>query len=324
VLVAEIATHWSAAGERLSPAHGVLEAVLAMAQRAGADAELARILGLLGVVQGNLGDGEMAIASLEEACRLAVEYGDADAIGPAFINMSYVLAELGRWEESVRAALEGYEVTREAGLDRLAGGYLLGNAAYGHLVLGRWDEAERLLGEVELLGCAQAPLLAAELALRRGRFNDVQAALDRYHPVGRRPDSIVPYALALAELRIWQGRIDEARQALLDALPTVIGAEDVREAGWLLCLAVRAEADRAQRGRHLHVAADVRAAVRHVRALWRTAQTATVHPLDPRNARTIWPAVNRLLWDAELSRLHNSRRAPARWWRTASRVASAR
>lgn len=292
-----------ALASRFPAARRMLEPALAMARQVGAGPEQARVLAHLGGVQAWFGDDDVGVASLREACWLAVAHGDADALGPAFLNLGYTLAGLGRTEESVRVSLDGLAAAKAAGLDRHFGGFLLNNAAGGCLQLGRWDEAERLAEEAERLGHVFAAELTAEVALRRGRLSEAEAALDRGAGRSRPQDHGFDVGL-LAELRLWQGRFEEAWRAVVDALPAV--RDDTEVTGLLLWLAAWAEADRARRGRDLRVPEEVSAAVRHARELWRFAGTVRPHPLNPGSIGLVWPGVYRLMWDAELARLRGS------------------
>jgi hypothetical protein len=56
------------------------------------------------------------------------------------------------------------------------------------------------------------------------------------------------YLGILAELRVWQGRLDEARIAIEHGLDRIVGTDEARSAR-LVCLGMRVAADQAENGR---------------------------------------------------------------------------
>jgi len=125
------------------------------------------------------------------------------------------------------------------------------------------------------------------------------------------------YTALVAELRLWQGRLEEARTAVQDGLDQVAGTDEQMRSGRLLCLGLRVEADQAELARAHHDLAEVHTAVHAANALAARAAAMTPNPLMP-DATTILtsPAV-RALWEAERSRLHGQS-DPAQWQQAAT------
>jgi DNA-binding CsgD family transcriptional regulator len=121
----------------------------------------------------------------------------------------------------------------------------------------------------------------------------------------------------VAELWVWQGRLEEARAAVQDGLDRVAATDERLRSGRLLCLGMRIEADQAERGHTRHDPDEVHAAVRAANALASRAAAMAPNPLVP-DATTILttPAVA-ALFDAERSRLHGQP-DPAQWQQAAT------
>jgi hypothetical protein len=103
-------------------------------------------------------------------------------------------------------------------------------------------------------GAAGSPLLLAALQIRRGNFQKATALLDT---VKQRWGQTWPHSATVteqarryfehvAELQLWQGRLQAAGAAIRDGLTAVAGTDDQRFSGQLLWLGMRAAADRAQ------------------------------------------------------------------------------
>jgi DNA-binding CsgD family transcriptional regulator len=200
--------------------------------------------------------------------------------------------------------------------------FLLANAVEALYKLGRWDEANELTNQT--LAMARPPvfsetpfpplLAAAMLEVGRGEFQTAEAHLEaiRDRSLAGVADLAREYTALVAELRVWQGRLQEARAAIQDGLDRVAGTDEQMRSGRLLCLGLRVEADQADRGRARHDPDEVQAAVRAADALASRAAAIAPNPLVP-DATTILttPAVI-ALWEAERSRL-DGHPDPAQW-----------
>ena len=172
---------------------------------------------VLGWTQGVFGEFEDATASLLEACQLAERHADSDVLARAYGCLAEVLMQAGRLEDAVAASLSGRELVRRLGL---AGywheTYLVCSAAEALFKLGRWDEADKLARQALALARPDemfAFLMVAMLEIGRGEFQAAEAHLERVkdRALGSWREFARMYLGILAELRVWQGRLDEAR-----------------------------------------------------------------------------------------------------------------
>jgi tetratricopeptide (TPR) repeat protein len=243
------------AAARNEEARAASEEAVAIARQLNAEPELGHALCMVGWSQAAVGAFEDGIASLREACRLAEKYPDPNRVARAYGWLGEVLMQAGRLQDAVEASLSGRALMQRLGL---AGywhdNYLLMNAAEALVKLGRWDEADRLA--TQALAQAQPDyssgpvLIVTMLEIGRGDFQAAEAHLERIeaslHGMAEKGRS---YAELLAELRVWQGRLEEARAAVQDGLDRVASTDERVRSGKLLCLGMRVEADQAERGR---------------------------------------------------------------------------
>jgi ATP/maltotriose-dependent transcriptional regulator MalT len=122
--------------------------------------------------------------------------------------------------------------------------------------LGRWDQAERVSREA--LEGARPDAASVQLSLARAALElglgDLDAAEMRVRTVRRLLSAPIPEAqkagplfAGLAELALWRGDLDQAKQLVAEAMPLV--AANPRYAAPLYALGVRVEADRAELAR---------------------------------------------------------------------------
>ena len=116
------------------------------------------------------------------------------------------------------------------------------------------------------------------------------------------PEAARMYLSTMAELRIWQGRLDEARAAVSDGLDRVTGTDEPRS-GRLICLGMRAEADRAERGRAHRDQDAVVEAICAADALVSRVATMAPNPLVSVAAAVPSTTAVRAQWEAERTRL---------------------
>jgi DNA-binding CsgD family transcriptional regulator len=243
----------------LEEAKGVAEEAAAIAWQVGACAEEASARTALGGALMHLGDPDAGLVELEAARRLATQAGDVIVALRAIVNHSDGLLMAGRLEEAVMVALDGIKQARRLGLARSFGPLLACNATEALFALGRWDEAERVSREaLETAPSdpASVHLVLARAALELG-LGDLDAAEARLQAVRRLlPDPIPeaqkagPLLGGLAELALWRGHLDQARELVAEAVPRV--AADPRRAAPLYALGVRVVADRAELARARH------------------------------------------------------------------------
>jgi DNA-binding CsgD family transcriptional regulator/tetratricopeptide (TPR) repeat protein len=289
------------------------EEAIAVARQVGARAEEARALDLLGACLDHE-DPDRAIALHREARRIAEEVGDAETVVATYMNLSHVLAGVGRDHEALQDAQEGYRRARQLGLERAIGSYVAANLANGLLEAGRWEDCERLTGEL-LAGdswCA-SELLACKgrLLTRRGDFAAAREQLDRSLQLSAPSDRGEAW-LGLAELALWEGRHDDAATAVDEGLRwyAEVDPEGLASLGLIAwyTLLLRLEADRAEQAAARRAPEEVAEARRRA--------AAVVAELDrlARDQDAAYPNITGrlLVAQAELSRLEGNSN-PERW-----------
>ncbi len=247
---------------RIEEARELAEAATAIARQIGARAEEAAARIALGGCLIHLGDPDAGLAELEAARHAAMQIGDVITLLKAITNQSDGLLAAGRMEEAAVVALDGVHLARRLGLVRAYGSLLACNATEALVALGRWDRAE----EVSRQGLEAAPadaasghsvhLLLARAALEVG-LGDLDAA-ERRLEAGRRvlpaaipaPQEVGPLFAGLAEVALWRGHLEHARQLIADAVP--LTEANPRFVAPLCALGVRVEADRAELARARH------------------------------------------------------------------------
>jgi DNA-binding CsgD family transcriptional regulator/tetratricopeptide (TPR) repeat protein len=312
------------------------EEAVAIARQLGAERELSRALTLLGWAQATPGSfdsdvasrREVGLASLREACQLAERQADPELLAHAYGWLGEILMEIGRLEDAVEVSLLGQERVRRLGLAGYGPDtFLLANAVEALYKLGRWDQAyglaNKALAVARPSSFSERPLppvlAAAMLEVGRGEFQVAEAHLAaiKDRSLAGVADLAREYTALVAELRVWQGQLEEARAAVQDGLDRVAGTDEQMRSGRLLCLGLRVEADQAERGRARHDPGEVQAAIRAANALASRAAAMAPNPLVP-DATTILtaPAVV-ALWEAERSRLEGQS-DPAQWQQAAT------
>jgi tetratricopeptide (TPR) repeat protein len=124
---------------------------IAVARQVGARSEEGHALNTLGATLGALGQVDEGIARLRQARRIAEEADDPEDLCRADHNLTDILLREGRAEAALAAALQAREVADRVGSAHIYGAAATAHAAEALVLLGRWPEAERLLGdEVDL------------------------------------------------------------------------------------------------------------------------------------------------------------------------------
>jgi ATP/maltotriose-dependent transcriptional regulator MalT len=243
--------------DRSAEATAPAEEAVAIAGQVGARAEEADARTALGTALGNLGETDAGLAELEAAQRLAQEAGEVVIMLRATLNRSDVLLAAGRLDEAATVALDGIGEARRLGLTRSHGGVVLAcNATEALVALGHWDQAEQVSREaleVAPSDAILALLLLLRAALELGR-GDLDTAEARLRTVRRLLPAPIPEAqkagplfAGLAELALWRGDLDHAKQLVAEAVPLV--AANPRYAAPLYALGLRVEADRTELAR---------------------------------------------------------------------------
>jgi ATP/maltotriose-dependent transcriptional regulator MalT len=312
-------------------AHAAGEEALAIARRLGAERELGEALIAVGWTQAARGAIDAGIGSLREAVRLADKHADPHVLAHACGWLGEVLLRAGRLEDAVEVSLSGREPLRRLGLaERWHDNVLLVKAAEALFKLGRWDEADSLARQALAQarpeercnghGVAMHEVhMVATLEIARGDFQAAEAHLaaikDRM--LGSVPKFARGYAELLAEVRAWQGRLDQAQAAVQQGLDLVAGTGEQVRSGRLLCLGMRVAADLAEQARARRDPEGVEAALHAANGLAAQAAAMTPNPLVPGASPVVTAGAVGALSDGERSRLAG-RSDPARWRATAT------
>jgi len=226
------------------------ERAIVAAQAAGAVAEEAHAVRVLGGCLGDLGEFGQAVSLTLKARQLAEQAGTTDVVIATYVSLTSMLSLAGREREALAAGHEGYRRARELGHARSRGSFVANNLAGSMLALGLWEELDELTAE--LLGgdcwCGFGLHGTRGLLLaRRGHFTPARAEAERaleLCPDAFRDDGLLP----LAELAIWQGRHDQAAGAVAEGLEHATETEEdlQHRFGIWYALALRVEADRAE------------------------------------------------------------------------------
>ena len=241
---------------RFAEARRPAEEAVAIAGQVGARAEEATARTALGRVLIQLGESDVGLAELEAAQRLATQAGGVVVRLRAILNHADALLAAGRLEEAVAVALGGIQEARRLGLVRSFGPVLAYDVTEALVALGRWEQAERVSREgleVAASDETSVPLLLPRAALELG-LGDLDRAEARLRTVRRLLPAPIPEAqkagplfTSLAELALWRGDLEQAKQLVAEAVPLV--EANPRYAAPLYALGMRVEANRAELAR---------------------------------------------------------------------------
>jgi ATP/maltotriose-dependent transcriptional regulator MalT len=247
--------------DRFAEARGLAEEAVAVAGQVGAGAEEAIARATLGGALVALGDADAGLAELAAARRLATQVGDVVLALRVMVGHADALVTAGRLEQAAGVAMDGIGQAHRLGLARFNAPVLASNATLALLALGRWDQAEQVnrqaLEATPTDATSEATYLLldrAVLELGRGDLDAAQARLQaarRWFP-GSIPEAqrAGPLFCGLAELALWRGDLEQAKQLVAQAVPQV--EANPRYAAPLYALGLRVEADRAELARARH------------------------------------------------------------------------
>ncbi|HEV7689017.1 MAG TPA: LuxR family transcriptional regulator, partial [Acidimicrobiia bacterium] len=245
---------------RYGESRRLAEEALVLARRLGLPLEEAEILGTLAVDLAFLGDADPAVAALGEAVETAEKDGRPRLLARAILNRAEVLSgPLNRLDEAAVVAAAGLDRLRRLGLGRSYAAALAATLANTLFRAGRWRDADPVIDAAladRPTGAAAVELLLARarLAVGRGDFAAAHADLER---VDHRWTQAVapryrgPLLTLTAGLALWEGRLDDARDAVARALALVAASDDVWLVAPVLWHGLRSEGDRADRARAL-------------------------------------------------------------------------
>jgi DNA-binding CsgD family transcriptional regulator/tetratricopeptide (TPR) repeat protein len=303
------------------------EEALAIAQQLDAFQQEGDARRSLGVDRAFLGDLEAGTRELREARRIAEAVGRVDEVARCSATLSGLLEAFGELEAAATVALEGAELAATQGLGRWHSPFLTATAGRALFGLGRWDEADILLGRAadrvapELLA-ARVSISSArvQLDVSRGRAESAAECLtearEAYLHTVKQPWFAAPLFAATAELALLDGRLADANAAVTEGLQVAGG--DLRSAAPLYVLGVRTAAERAELARahrNQHEVSDARqrgnALCLELRARMSPDESGGAVPTPPSHAYTA-------VGEAELARLEG--RSDAGLWAAAALV----
>jgi DNA-binding CsgD family transcriptional regulator len=200
------------------------EEAITLAQASGEAAIESHARNSLGVSLVALGDTEPGLTELRTSRVRALEARAWDDVTRAFTNESSVLASAARHEDSLAAAVEGLEVARQHGVSRDASLCLRPAISAELWCLGRWDEIEAQLHELDAAEPTGTNAWCAarqwsELSAGHGDFEAAHQYLERFRAL-LATDVEAPWQVELAslevEIALWEGdlatAIDSARR----------------------------------------------------------------------------------------------------------------
>jgi DNA-binding CsgD family transcriptional regulator len=219
-----------------------------VAGRAGAVAAHAQGLATMGLIQGERGELDAGLAALRTSSDLARQAGSGEDVARAALNHMYLLCTAGRFTEALEVARSGRAATDLLGTPTALTSLLDNNTAAILTYTGRWQEADRLLGELvtQSAGLARKflQLRQLELAVGQGeqqRAADLTAALDTF--AEDNPRILGPFHACLAERALYAGDLITAAREVLKGLAALdrVGwpADEIR----LLAAGARVAAD---------------------------------------------------------------------------------
>jgi len=228
------------------------ERAIAMCVASGASGREIEAMGALGAARALEGDCSGGLAILRDALAKAKVLGDPIAIGMAYLGLASTLYDCDELADAVEIGLEGSDWARGSrypGFDTMPVEALV--------PLGRWREAEAILASVadeldEGSGALWNANFAAVIAVRHGRADDARALLGPAHSAtGLLSDAAFAGNLggALIEFALLEGRLQEARSAVDEALEWLGRGDDVRFRARVLRLGVTVEAEIAANAR---------------------------------------------------------------------------
>ncbi|HLH29243.1 MAG TPA: hypothetical protein VKW77_10015, partial [Acidimicrobiales bacterium] len=239
---------------RYSDSRATASDALSRARSIGSRREEVRVLAVLGFDLAYLGHAG-GVQLLHEARAIAEEDADLDGIARSFVHLATLLSEpLNLLEEALSVADEGLVRVRQLGLERFYGVALQALTVNVLFRLGRWSEADQRLQDAfdrDPGGTAAIDLRLARIKIAMGRGDFATAAADLAVVKDRSARAIdprfqAPVLTLEAGLALWEGRLDDARNAVAQGMARLTASRELWFAGPLAWHGLRAEADRAR------------------------------------------------------------------------------
>jgi DNA-binding CsgD family transcriptional regulator/tetratricopeptide (TPR) repeat protein len=221
---------------------------ISIARAVGARAPEGHALCTLGVCLASRDDFDGGLARIREALVIAEELGEPYDLNRVYTNLTAVLADAGYLEEAADIVFSGL-----ADGERLVGIRLNGagrNSAEALVRLGRWDEAEELLSNMDDHGVGSCPSnpqdVRATLDIRRGRLDLAAAYLMTEEAISNEAPTLQDRGavhMARAELLLEQDKPGDAYVEVELGLMLGAGTGDKIFRPELAALGIRALAD---------------------------------------------------------------------------------
>jgi len=197
---------------------------------------------------------------------VALALDDVDNTSRAYINLTDLLVQAGRFGAAVTTGLDGVAFHERQGLVNLRI-FMVCELAVAQYRTGHWAQSTALLEraqQVQISGVAEIflQLRLAALEVGRGELDAAERRLDHTKRLCEKtPDTqwVAPLTEYLAALAIEFGRPESARQAVSEGIRTLtpLRGSQVGRQGPIYTLGIRAEADLAALARARRAEADI-------------------------------------------------------------------
>ena len=218
------------AQRRFEEARERAESSLALAQEAGAAGEAAYARTVLGLVVAYAGQPALGAEHLRTAIGELEGLGRPEDLLHAHLYLAEALRLVGDFEGALAVTDDGERHARRLGMQASFGRFLALNGATDEFLLGRWAAADARLAELD--GADLEPWnaiargqVAGQLAMARGRLEDAERELRDAEALREgAPAEYQPTVYAgLAELELWRGRTQAARELVRQGLDAMQG-----------------------------------------------------------------------------------------------------
>lgn len=240
----------------------IAEEAVEVARAVGADDVEAHALNTLGMDLGYMGDVDAGLAHLRTSLEVSQGLKDVDNASRAYINLTDLLVQAGRFVAAVTIGLEGVAFHDRHRLVHLRI-FMICELAVAQYRTGLWAESTALLERAQQLqasGVAEIflQLRLAALEVGRGDLDAAEQRLDHTKTLCEKtPDTqwVAPLTEYRAALAIELGQPESARQAVREGIGILapLRGSQLGRQGPIYALGIRAEADlaalaRARRG----------------------------------------------------------------------------
>ena len=238
--------------DKYAEADAVLRRTIDVARTVDARDVQGHALCSLGPVVVALGRIEESIDTMLEARELSLEYGTADDVSRAYVNLVHCLYFGARYDRAAREGADGVDYAARTGYVRHYGEAIAGNAIAALICAGRWQDAAAVRADPRVPeGDPYQELRWLPLLLGRGRYDEARRVSERSIAVTADADDVQFRALALmraGELAAQDEQWDDARAMLAEALDRAESTDDQYYASQAYAIALRIEADRVTAG----------------------------------------------------------------------------